>query len=197
MNGKDVSYTMKKNGWKIVPLLLALILAAAFLGCSRDEGENDRPTAGKTASVEQFTFGGITDPSTTKASTEPTSKSASGGGYQGGNSYMGGYQSANQLPTAATYGGSGSTSTTKAGTTKKLSNADLSSLLSGFSGSLSMDNLGEIENYLAKIGVDPDAMGIDLAQFVSGLVDAKENESKQSAGDIMDGLGEILGNLGG
>lgn len=188
---------MKKNGWKIAPLLLALILAAAFLGCSKDEQENDRPTAGKTTPVEQYTFGGISDPSTTQADTEPTTKSASGGSYIGsGNSYMGGYQAANQLPTATPYGGSGSSTGTTAGTTRKsLSNADLSSILSGFTGSLSMDNLGDIKNFLSQSGVDMNTA--EIARFISGLVDAKENGEKPDAGSIVEGVLDGIGNIGG
>ncbi len=189
--------TMKKNGWKIVPLLLALILAASFLGCSKDEKENDQPTVGQNMTVEQYTFDGISSPSTTAENTQ-TSKSSSGSGsYIGsGNSYLGGYQAANRLPTAAPYGGSGSSSTTKASTAKKPSDADLSKLLSGFNGSLSMSNIGEIKNFLLKNGIDADAMGIDIAQFISGLVDAKENGEKPDAGNILDEVSGILGNLG-
>lgn len=187
---------MKKHGWKILPLLLALVLAASFLGCSKEEEEDNKPTAGQSKPVEQYTFGGITDPSTTAAETaQATTKASSGGGYIGGSS-LGGYQAASKLPTVAPYGGSGTASTTNA-PTKKPSDADLSKLLSGFTGSLSLDNLGAIKDFLAQSGVDADALGIDIAKFISGLVDAKENGEKQDAGSIFDGVGDILGNLGG
>ena len=131
---------------------------------------------------------------------EATTKSSSGGSYIGsGNSYLGGYQAANRLPTAASpNAGYGSSSTTKpAGTTKKPSSADISQILGGFTGSLSMDNLGEINNYLLGQGIDTNALGINIGQLVSGLVDAKENESKQDAGNILDGIGDIIGSIGG
>ena len=47
---------MKKNGWKVIPLLLALALAASFFGCSKKEKEDNMPTVGTKASVEQYTF---------------------------------------------------------------------------------------------------------------------------------------------
>lgn len=56
---------MKKNGWKVIPLLLALALAASFFGCSKKEKEDNMPTVGTKASVEQYTFDGISAPSTT------------------------------------------------------------------------------------------------------------------------------------
>ena len=152
------------------------------------------------ASVEQYTFDGISAPSTTAEPAEATTKSSSGGSYIGsGNSYLGGYQAANRLPTAASpNAGYGSSSTTKpAGTTKKPSSADISQILGGFTGSLSMDNLGEINNYLLGQGIDTNALGINIGQLVSGLVDAKENESKQDAGNILDGIGDIIGSIGG
>lgn len=170
---------MKKNGWKLVPLLLALILAASFPGCSKDENDTARPTVGKKTPVEQYTFDGISDPSTTAGTTEETTKPSSGGSYIGG-SYMGGFQSANQLPTAVPYGDSSSASTTKAGTTKKNGGADLSSILEGFNGSLSMDNIGAIKDFLGQSGVDTDALGIDIAKFISGLVDDKEKGEAKS-----------------
>lgn len=191
---------MKKNGWKVIPLLLALALAASFFGCSKKEKEDNMPTVGTKASVEQYTFDGISAPSTTAEPAEATTKSSSGGSYIGsGNSYLGGYQAANRLPTAASpNAGYGSSSTTKpAGTTKKPSSADISQILGGFTGSLSMDNLGEINNYLLGQGIDTNALGINIGQFVSGLVDAKENESKQDAGNILDGIGDIIGSIGG
>lgn len=172
---------MKKNGWKIAPLLLALVLAASVIGCSRGENDSARPTVGKKTPVEQYTFDGISDPSTTAGTTgEKTTRPSSGGSYIGGGSYMGGYQSANQLPTAATYGDPSSSSTTKAGTTKKNGGADLSSILEGFNGSLSMDNIGAIKDFLGQSGIDTDALGIDIAQFVSGLVDDKEKGEAKS-----------------
>ena len=131
---------MKKNGWKVIPLLLALALAASFFGCSKKEKEDNMPTVGTKASVEQYTFDGISAPSTTAEPAEATTKSSSGGSYIGsGNSYLGGYQAANRLPTAASpNAGYGSSSTTKpAGTTKKPSSADISQILGGFTGSLS------------------------------------------------------------
>ena len=95
---------MKKNGWKVIPLLLAVALAASFFGCSKKEKNDNMPTVGTKTSVEQYTFGGISAPSTTGGSTEPTTKSSSGGSYiGGGNSYMGGYQAANRLPTCLLY----------------------------------------------------------------------------------------------
>lgn len=123
---------MKKNGWKVIPLLLALALAASFFGCSKKEKEDNMPTVGTKASVEQYTFDGISAPSTTAEPAEATTKSSSGGSYIGsGNSYLGGYQAANRLPTAASpNAGYGSSSTTKpAGTTKKPSSADISQIL--------------------------------------------------------------------
>ena len=60
-----------------------------------------------------------------------------------------------------------------------------------------MDNLGEINKYLLEQGIDTNALGISIAQLVSGLVDAKENESKQDAGNILDGIGDIVGGIGG
>ena len=60
-----------------------------------------------------------------------------------------------------------------------------------------MSNIGEIKNFLLKNGIDADAMGIDIAQFISGLVDAKENGEKPDAGNILDEVSGILGNLGG
>ncbi len=185
---------MKKNGWKVIPLLLAVALAASFFGCSKKEKDDNMPTVGTKTSVEQYTFGGISAPSTTGGSTEPTTKSSSGGSYiGGGNSYMGGYQAANRLPTAASpnAGGGSSSITPTAGATKKPSSADISQILGGFTGSLSMDNLGEINKYLLEQGIDTNALGISIAQLVSGLVDAKENESKQDAGTLetqIDGL---------
>ncbi|HIT53160.1 MAG TPA: hypothetical protein IAD07_04390, partial [Candidatus Fimivicinus intestinavium] len=93
---------MKKNGWKFIPLLLALVLAASFLGCSKEEEENSRPTVGNDTSVEQYTFDGISAPSSstesTEPSTEPSSRSSSGGSYIGGGSYLSGYQAASNLP---------------------------------------------------------------------------------------------------
>lgn len=190
---------MKKNGWKFIPLLLALVLAASFFGCSKNDENDNMPTVGTKTSVEQYTFDGISAPSTMAANTDTTGRSSSGGSYIGsGNSYLGGYQAASRLPTVASpNGGSGSSSTTKAGTTKKASSADLAQILSGFSGSLSMDNLGEIKQYLEKNGIDTNAMGTEIAKFVSGLVDAKENESKQDTGNILDGIGDMIGNIGG
>ena len=107
---------MKKNGWKVIPLLLALALAASFFGCSKKEKEDNMPTVGTKASVEQYTFDGISAPSTTAEPAEATTKSSSGGSYIGsGNSYLGGYQAANRLPTAASpNAGYGSSSTTPA-----------------------------------------------------------------------------------
>ena len=46
-------------------------------------------------------------------------------------------------------------------------------------------------------GIDTNALGINIGQLVSGLVDAKENESKQDAGNILDGIGDIIGSIGG
>lgn len=191
---------MKKNGWKVIPLLLALALAASFFGCSKKEKEDNMPTVGTKASVEQYTFDGISAPSTTAEPAEATTKSSSGGSYIGsGNSYLGGYQAANRLPTAASpNAGYGSSSTTKpAGTTKKPSSADISQILGGFTGSLSMDNLGEIKSFLDQSGVNVDALGIDIAKLVSGLIDAKENESKQGADNILEGVSNIVGNISG
>lgn len=189
---------MKKNGWKFIPLLLALVLAASFFGCSKDDENDNMPTVGTKTSVEQYTFDGISAPSTTAANTDTTGKSSSGGSYIGsGNSYLGGYQAASRLPTVASpNGGSGSSSTTKAGTTKKsLSNADLSSILGGFSGSLSMDNLGDIKSFLSQSGVNMDTA--EIADFISGLVNAKENGEKPDAGNIVEGVLNGIGNAGG
>ena len=72
---------MKKNGWKVIPLLLALALAASFFGCSKKEKEDNMPTVGTKASVEQYTFDGISAPSTTAEPAEATTKSSSGGSY--------------------------------------------------------------------------------------------------------------------
>ena len=47
---------MKKNGWKVIPLLLALALAASFFGCSKKEKEDNMPTVGTKASVEQLSL---------------------------------------------------------------------------------------------------------------------------------------------
>ena len=45
--------------------------------------------------------------------------------------------------------------------------------------------------------VIPLLLALALAASVSGLVDAKENESKQDAGNILDGIGDIIGSIGG
>ncbi len=196
---------MKKNGWKFIPLLLALVLAASFLGCSKEEEENSRPTVGNDTSVEQYTFDGISAPSSstesTEPSTEPSSRSSSGGSYIGGGSYLSGYQAASNLPTLTPYQGGGSTtsaSSSGGSSSNESGGFDLiSQALGGFTGAISMDNIGEITDYLKSQGLDPSALGIDIAQFVSGIVDDKENGETQSAGNILDGVGEILGDIMG
>lgn len=191
---------MKNKNWRIVPLMLAVVMAVSFVGCGKGKSD-DVPTAGDYSyqNAGQYTFEGIPEDQTVTDANESDTDStgrvygnSGGSSYGSGSSYnkgsYGGLGSANEY-VPGNGGNSGNYYPTGGNnSTTKMSTSSILNLVKGVA-----KTYDEAIKMLESMGIPVDAV---IKGALKKYYDSLTKPTKYNPEDISNGVSNIIGGIG-
>lgn len=194
---------MKNKNWRIVPIMLAVVMAVSFVGCGKGKSD-DVPTAGDYSyqNAGQYTFEGIPEDQTVtdenESDTDSTGRvygnNGSGSSYKKGSSggSYGGLGSANEyVPGNGGNNGGNSGNYYPVGgnnSTTKMSTSSILNLVKGVA-----KTYDEAIKMLESMGIPVDAV---IKGALKKYYDSLTKPTKYSPEDISNGVSNIIGGIG-